>query len=476
MQPKITYFKVCKNCLGIGKIKQRINNKNKDSNVLRTYRFYNPEKTTTKNISLKNCSKCNGSGLLATSEKVLEPTIEFPHVSIIGAGIGGVALAVACYHRGIPFTIYERDTNFESRTQGYGLTLQQASKALQGFGIATLKHGIVSTKHVVHTPTGTIVAEWGMRKWLQNSLVATSKNTNIHISRQNLRLQLMNQLHDKETINWGHKLINIEQTNEQNLKLSFLVNNELKTTITNLVVGADGIRSSVRHLLIGDKINPLKFLGCMVILGICSLTDIESHYLLDGKTVFQTANGRERIYIMPFDSESIMWQLSFPISEKEAIDLSINGSKKLKEVACKLLNWHAPIPDILNVTSEHRVSGYPVYDRLLLSSQHLQNLGNATLIGDAAHPMSPFKGQGANQALLDALSLARTIYRKHKYLLLNKKQGLRKLILEDFEAEMINRTAVKVTDSANAAKFLHTEVALHEGNQPRGNVFKAQNL
>jgi hypothetical protein len=43
-------------------------------------------------------------------------------------------LAVACLHRGI-FTLYERDSSFEARSQGYGLTLQQASKAIEGLGI-----------------------------------------------------------------------------------------------------------------------------------------------------------------------------------------------------------------------------------------------------------------------------------------------------------------------------------------------------
>jgi len=59
----------------------------------------------------------------------------YPHIAIIGGGMSGVAFAVACFHRGIPFTLYERDEHFDSRSQGYGLTLQQASKAVEGLGI-----------------------------------------------------------------------------------------------------------------------------------------------------------------------------------------------------------------------------------------------------------------------------------------------------------------------------------------------------
>jgi 2-polyprenyl-6-methoxyphenol hydroxylase-like FAD-dependent oxidoreductase len=53
-----------------------------------------------------------------------------PHLAIIGAGIGGV-LSSCLFASGIPFTIYERDANFDTRSQGYGLTLQQASKAIE---------------------------------------------------------------------------------------------------------------------------------------------------------------------------------------------------------------------------------------------------------------------------------------------------------------------------------------------------------
>ncbi|WP_431243146.1 FAD-dependent oxidoreductase [Flavobacterium sp. P21] len=79
--------------------------------------------------------------------------------------------------------------------------------------------------------------------------------------------------------------------------------------------------------------------------------------------------------------------------------------------------------------------------------------GNVTLIGDARHPMSPFKGQGANQALLDALSLARAITKGCKSLSHWKKVGLRESVLNEFEAEMLKRSAVKVKDSIASCRI-----------------------
>ena len=100
--------------------------------------------------------------------------------------------------------------------------------------------------------------------------------------------------------------------------------------------------------MIGEDSNPLRYLGCIVILGICpleALKGVESE-LLDSATVFQTANGNDRIYIMPFDAESVMWQLSFPMSENEAKALSAKGTQALKEEACRRMQWHVPIPQI----------------------------------------------------------------------------------------------------------------------------------
>ena len=340
----------------------------------------------------------------------------YPHLAIIGGGIGGVALAVACLHRQIPFTLYERDSGFDARSQGYGLTLQQASKAIEGLGIFSLDAGVISTRHVVHTTDGKMIGEWGCRKWGRSDAKAPPKRTNVHIARQSLRLALLEQLGGCGAVQWGHQLMDFKECATGGAELSFQVGGKVKRANADLVVGADGIRSSVRRLLLGEGASPLRYLDCIVILGICPLADIVCHddselgSLLDSATVFQAANGHERIYAMPYDSDSVMWQLSFPMAEAEAKALSAQGAQALKDEATRRCRqWHSPIPQILTATLVDHVSGYPVYDRALLNPESLSQAAQATLIGDAAHPMSPFKGQGANQALLDALALARAI-------------------------------------------------------------------
>jgi salicylate hydroxylase len=455
------------------------------------------------------CSNCSGSGLLHSPEHSLSDitpdTENYPQVAIIGGGIGGVALAVACLHRGIPFTLYERDSGFEARSQGYGLTLQQASKAIEGLGIFSLAQGIVSTRHLVHNTEGRVLGEWGIRKWVPTEAQAEPKRTNIHIARQLLRKALLEQLGEqfdepsdsrrKSRVQWNHQLNDFKQradkhSNGKGIELNFQVpvkdektglwHKQNQTDYADLVVGADGIRSAVRKTLITEEASPLQYLGCIVILGICPLADIkdecddvlksgsQKNDLLDSATVFQTANGHERMYMMPFTSNSVMWQLSFPIDEDDAIKLSAQGPEALKQEALKRCQWHSPIPQVIEATQAQQVSGYPAYDRALLEPRQLEKGLHATLIGDAAHPMSPFKGQGANQALLDALSLARIITRACRPQSNWREVGIRASVLTEFETEMLQRSSKKVKESAEAAEFLHSVSVLSESDAPRG--------
>ena len=415
------------------------------------------------------CRTCSGSGLVQSKSYLIPNSNIYPHLAIVGGGIGGTALAVACLHRGIPYTLYERDDSFDARSQGYGLTLQQASKEMDRFGLHALADGVVSTRHVVHTTDGQIIGEWGMRKWIGCDTKKIPRRTNIHIPRQSLRAALLKML-PANTVQWNHLFTHFQDFKNNEIEINFKVNGKVKTAHTNLLVGADGIRSTVRSLLIEEGVSPLQYLGCIVILGICPLSDLADtdSPLLDSETVFQTANGKERIYMMPYTKDSIMWQLSFPMPEEEAIALSVKGPHALKKEAGRRTKWHDPIPQILSATKTSLISGYPVYDREILKPELLGQSDHVTLLGDAAHPMSPFKGQGANQALLDALFLAQIITKNNEPDSHWRETGLREAILNAYELEMITRTASKVKDSAAAAKFLHSDIVLQKGDEPRG--------
>jgi 2-polyprenyl-6-methoxyphenol hydroxylase-like FAD-dependent oxidoreductase len=470
------HWTTCPVCRGQGKLRKKIRKKARLRYQRELNHFVEAGHEGVRPVRprghLDACASCNGTGLLS-SPSDSPSNDQYPHVAIVGGGIGGAALAVACLHRGLPFTLYERDLRFNERSQGYGLTLQQASSAIKGLGITSLKGGLVSTRHVVHNAVGRVIANWGMRNLPESKVPTSPKRTNIHITRQSLRLALLEQLGDQDRVRWGHRLVGFQERGANGLDLRFHVAGATKTARADLLVGADGIRSTVRRTMMGEDVSPLSYLGCIVILGICPLDRIEGvdRTLLDSATVFQTANGHERMYMMPFDHDSIMWQFSCPLPEEEARALSAAGAAALKAEAQRRCPWHAPIPQVLTATQEAEITGYPVYDRALLEPGMLANAGAVTLIGDAAHPMSPFKGQGANQALLDALALARAINRWGGSTRWTE-VGMREAVLTEFEAGMMERTAAKVTASAEAARFLHSEVVLHEADEPRGRCLK----
>ena len=145
MENKKAYWTICPKCCGRGKKNLKLRKKARLRYQIAINEFEKTQGEGKASVRPKVtqylCKNCSGSGLIPAVSNPIADSENYPHVAIIGAGIGGVALAVACLHRGIPFTLYERDSSFDARAQGYGLTLQQASNAIKGLGLFSLKDG-----------------------------------------------------------------------------------------------------------------------------------------------------------------------------------------------------------------------------------------------------------------------------------------------------------------------------------------------
>eukprot|EP00873_Tetraselmis_striata_P001959 jgi/Tetstr1/422223/TSEL_013075.t1 len=146
---------------------------------------------------------------------------------------------------------------------------------------------------------------------------------------------------------------------------------------------------------------------------------------------------------------------------RTAREYSKNAGTLKAEILRRCGAWHAPIPEMLRATPLTGMSGYPVYDRELLEPGVLRPAAEAarrvTLIGDAAHPMTPFKAQGANQAISDAALLADCLADGVRRL--GPASGLQ-AALPVFEAKMLARSARMVVSSRQKAQELHSALAL----------------
>ncbi len=173
-----------------------------------------------------------------------------------------------------------------------------------------------------------------------------------------------------------------------------------------------------------------------------------SDHPLSQKRVFQTVDGCTRLFCMPYTCEktshNFMWQLSFPLQEQEAKRLSADVKLLKENILERCRDWHEPVTSIIKSTEFEFLMGIPAYDREA-KLPVVESTGNMVLLGDAAHPMSPFKGQGANQTLIDAVSLGSFIA---------ESETIEKAI-QSYEMEMINRVRSKVELSRERVKTFH---------------------
>lgn len=427
-------------------------------------------------------------------------------IAIVGGGIGGLGAALSLQLSGFNVTVYERDTAFNDRRQGFGLTLCNNKKgALNYLGILDecIRRDCPSNCHYVFRPNGNICGYYGRNiiNRMKSSATSTSNSSdindtasetiirgNLRIPRQDLRDMLVSRL-KPGTIKWGYKLSGYVEEDD-GVTMTFHTTSSATATDSvvrikaTCLIGADGIRSTVRSLLDGkeaipEMVSPLKYLNVAVILGLTTLT----HPSINRRG-FYVLDGIHRLFVMPFKEASekktdatddndysckqlTMWQLSFSnMNEADAIKLKTACPEiLLQEALSRTAGWMEPVKDMLCNTPLQEVWGTALYDRDTMHVYSKRNIGKGkiskckskvTVLGDGCHPQSMFKGFGANQALEDGPLLASWLGRKG----LNSQNISTRL--RCFEREMVGRVGSKVLASRQAAKKLHSNDIFHE--------------
>ncbi|CAF0778566.1 unnamed protein product [Adineta ricciae] len=362
---------------------------------------------------------------------------------IAGAGIGGLATALALQKNGFSYEIYERDADFYSRRQGYSLTIQKNGfEALQELGVGEHVREMGKDSVICGTTTynhrGEIIFSKAKRKNNRYDF------NNFAVPRQSLRECLMREL-KPNIIQWNKEILRYELIEGDPHRIQVIFTDHT-STFGCALIACDGVHSAIRRQALGDDLN---YLGVWAINGIASH---QQNPIFVNQTV-QMLDGKSRLFIKPYSLDKSMWQLTFQVSK----DDHTYNQNDLNDLLCKAKyttkDWHEPMMKLISDTSVSDVRAGPIFDRDPLETIG-KDLACVTMLGDAVHPMSPFKGQGANQALMDAIDLVKFLMKYR-----GKRNGVEQGF-SDFEVEMLKRSKRYVLQSRSAVEFLHTNNAL----------------
>jgi 2-polyprenyl-6-methoxyphenol hydroxylase-like FAD-dependent oxidoreductase len=298
---------------------------------------------------------------------------------IIGGGIGGLATGIALRQAGLAVAVYERTPTWQA--VGAGLSLwPNAMHALRTLGLGTPMKalGTPQTDAVIRTwrgdPLSCLPASEMARRF---------GSPLIGIHRADLQQLLLDAL-GADIVHLGAECVGIEERDD-GIHATFADGSCAEGAV---LIGADGLRSTVRAHLWGSA--PPRYAGYTAWRGVTP-----------GGTQAVAGEwwGRgARFGAVPLNLGRVYWFASVTASEGGA-----DPPGERKRTLLRLFDgWDAPVLALIAATDEAAILRNDIYDRNPLPRW---GRGRVTLLGDAAHPMTPNLGQGAGQALEDAVVL-----------------------------------------------------------------------
>lgn len=376
-------------------------------------------------------------------------TLKNKQIAIVGGGPGGLTLASLLQFKGANVKVYERDFNKDARVQGSPLDLHEES------GLAALRKANLvnefkknfrpgADKKVIVNEHAEIFFSDHETKRDEDS---GSEYFRPEIDRSALRKILLESL-QPETVVWDSHFISLEKQNE-GWMLHF--KNGL-SAYADIVIAADGANSKIRPYITNIK---AFYSGVtMIEINVHNAEKATPHIyaLLNGGKIMAFGNTKCLLGGQKGNGD-LGFYTSFKADENWAANNGLDYSdttQLLEWFKKEYSEWSSIWYELFNNAATPFIPR-PIY--CIPFNQTWKASPNLTMLGDAAHVMPPFAGEGANMAMLDALELSECLT-SDKYDTLQE-------AISFYEINMRRRAAMAAQESLENGKRMHSEGALN---------------
>lgn len=321
-------------------------------------------------------------------------------IAIVGGGPGGLTLARLLQLKGAEVKVYERDFNSDVRVQGATLDLHEES------GLEALRRaGLIDAFYANHRPeAGKLrILDKNLNVAMDTHSADDYEENRPEIDRGPLRNILLDSL-QPDTVVWDSQFLSMSPKNE-GWELTFKNGSKAEADI---VIAADGANSKIRPHI--NSIKPI-YSGVTIVEG--NIYDSEKNApklskLVNGGKIFAFGDQKTLILSMKGDG-TLSFYTGCKVDEFWVRDSSIDFSNKdeVYQWFKKEFGSWDPVWQELFESDEMSIIPRPQYHFPL--DQHWDALPNLTMLGDAAHRMPPYAGEGVNMAMQDAFELAEVL-------------------------------------------------------------------